>query len=231
MSQLFESQLSPELVQDIWNQRASILTNGEMIPRRLQVSLLFADVVGATKVGGKAEPAAYLDWIGTLLDALSEDAARHGGFVEKFTGDGILVAFGAPLARESGDELVEDARSACACALRMRDTVARLNSTNGVRWSYAMRIGLHSGLVFGGSIGRQGSMRYNLVGDAVNIAARIEAYAKTLEGRQIQSVTICCSEDFVRLLDGFAECLPAGNLVHDDNTTTHRIFTISGLSR
>ncbi len=229
MSQLFESQLSPELAQEIWSQRHSILAKGQTIPRKLRVSLLFADVAGSTKVGGSAEPAAYLDWIGKLLDALSEDAVRHGGLVEMFTGDGILVAFGAPLARDNEEELKADARAACSCAMSMRETVARLNSSGEQHWPYAIRIGLHCGEVFGGTIGRKGSVRYNLVGDTVNVASRIEAFAKTLERRQTAPVTICCSADFVRLLDGFAQHVPAGTLVHDDEKTTYQIFSISGL--
>ncbi|WP_421980378.1 CHASE2 domain-containing protein [Roseibium sp.] len=229
LSKLFQSQLSPELSQEIWLQREQILIGGKPVPRRLTVSLLYADIAGSTRVSGGAEPEDFMDWMSTVLDALGADAADHRGFVEKYTGDGILVAFGAPLPNQVDCPERADARAACGCALAMRDTINRLNAQGKTSWPYHLRIGLHCGEVFGGAIGGTHAMKYNLIGNTVNTAARIESFGKTVNDRAGESVTICCSEEFAELLDGFAALEPAGELLHDDGRRKHRILLIKGL--
>ncbi|WP_434054646.1 MAG: adenylate/guanylate cyclase domain-containing protein [Roseibium sp.] len=229
LSKLFQSQLSPELSQEIWLQREQILVGGKPVPRRLTVSLLYADIAGSTRVSGVAEPKAFMDWIGTVLDALGADAADQRGFVEKYTGDGILVAFGAPLPNPVDCPEQANARAACRCALLMRETIDRLNAQNKTGWPYHLRIGLHCGEVFGGAIGGMQAMKYNLIGNTVNTAARIESFGKRIEDRGSQSVTICCSEEFARLVDDYAVLEPAGELLHDDGLRKHRILLIKGL--
>lgn len=229
LSKLFQSQLSPELSKEIWLQRAQILIGGKPVPRKLSVSLLYADIAGSTRVSGAAEPRAFMDWMSTVLDALGADAADHRGFVEKYTGDGILVAFGAPLPSQADCPERADARAACACALAMRATIERLNARNTTGWPYHLRIGLHCGEVFGGAIGATRAMKYNLIGNTVNTAARIESFGKKVKDQDSQCVTICCSEEFARLLDGFAVLEPAGELLHDDGQSRHEILLIKGL--
>lgn len=149
--------------------------------------------------------------------------------MEKYTGDGILVAFGAPLPNRVDCPEQADARAACACALAMRDTINRLNAQGKTNWPYHLRIGLHCGEVFGGAIGGTHAMKYNLIGNTVNTAARIESFGKTVDDRAGESVTICCSEEFAQLLDGYAALEPAGELLHDDGQRKHRILLIKGL--
>lgn len=229
LSKLFQSQLSPELSQEIWLQRAQILIGGKPVPRRLTVSLLYADIAGSTRVSGVAEPREFMTWMSTVLDALGADAAEHRGFVEKYTGDGILAAFGAPLPSQVDGPERADARAACGCAIAMRHTIDRLNDENKTGWPYHLRIGLHCGEVFGGAIGGTQAMKYNLIGNAVNTAARIESFGKKVNDQDSQYVTICCSEEFARLLDGFAVLEPAGELLHDDGQNRHQILLIKGL--
>jgi len=111
----------------------------------------------------------------------------------------------------------------------MRGTIERLNAENKTGWPYHLRIGLHCGEVFGGAIGGTQAMKYNLIGNTVNTAARIEGFGKTIKERRSQYVTICCSGEFARLLDGYATLEPAGELLHDDGQRRHQILLIKGL--
>lgn len=227
IAQLFQSQLSPELTHELWTQKAEILTRGKLIPKRLDVSVLFADVAGSTRASGGTTPAAFMQWISTVLDALGAAAAAHGGLVEKYTGDGILVVFGAPVPRADRGAQEQDAKAACACALAMAGTVSALNATAREAHPYQLRIGLHCGPVLGGSIGRAGGMHYNIIGDTVNVAARIEAFGKRLQDRQEGPATICCSREFLTRAGDAAEFEPAGTLTHDDGTRVFDIFRVS----
>ncbi|WP_305984524.1 adenylate/guanylate cyclase domain-containing protein [Roseibium sp. MMSF_3544] len=229
MSKLFQSQLSPELSQEIWQQREKILVGGKPVPRKLNVSLLYADIAGSTRVSGIAKPEDFVKWISTVLDALGADAARHKGFVEKYTGDGILVAFGAPLPDPGETADQANARAACNCALAMRETIRRLNAKNVTGWPYHLRVGLHCGEVFGGAIGGSHGMKYNLIGNTVNTAARIESFGKQVKDRHDDDVTVCCSEEYAQLLGEFARLEHAGELLHDDGRNKHKIFLIKDL--
>jgi class 3 adenylate cyclase len=228
ISRLFSDHLSPELSAEIWSARDVFFAGGKPRPRRLHVSILFADLAGSTRVGGSVEPGAFMDWASRLLDEMSRIARENGGFIEKFTGDGILVVFGAPLPRAAEDDIRKDAAAACRAALQISERVDRFNAQGGLLAPYGVRIGLHSGTVLGGTLGSAGSLQYNIMGDAVNVAARIEAFGKTLKDRQTRVTTICASADLEDLAgDGF-EFQPVGHLLHDDKTREIGLFLLEG---
>ena len=225
MAELFTSHLSPELAQEIWQQRDTILAGQKPIPRRLFVTALMGDIAGSTKTGRSMQPAAFMDWISTVLDELGRIARAHGGFVEKFTGDGILVAFGAPLPSETDEAHARDARAAAACARDMACAVARLNSA-GSAAPYGLRIGLNSGEVLGGTLGRSGAMQYNIIGDTVNVAARVEAWSKGLRNGQAGATTVCLTDETAALLGDAFHLKPAGSMTHDDGSHVFEIYEL-----
>ncbi len=229
VTQLFTKHISPQLFAEIWANRTTFLTGGKPVPRRLFVTILFSDLAGSTAVGGNAGAPAYMDWITRCLDALSEVATRHEGFVEKFTGDGIMVAFGAPLPHETDAEHRADATAACACALAMAGAVRRLNTAPHALGSYRVRIGLHSGEVFGGTIGSGGTLRYNIIGDAANLAARAEAFGKR-HARERYDVMISMTEVTARLAADAIEARALGVLDHDDGRHQFEMFELIGLN-
>lgn len=226
IARLFSDHLSPELSAEIWSAREVIFAGGKPLPRRLRVSILFADLAGSTRVGGTAEPGAFMDWASRLLNEMSRIARENGGFIEKFTGDGILVVFGAPMPRTIEDDVRKDAAAACRAALQISERVDSLNSEDGLLAPYSVRIGLHSGTVLGGTLGSKGSLQYNIMGDAVNIAARIEAFGKTLKDRHTRATTICASADLVDLTGGGFAFQPVGHLLHDDKTREIGLFLL-----
>jgi adenylate cyclase len=101
---------------------------------------------------------------------------RRGGMVNKFTGDGLLAVFGAPL----GQGESQDAHAAIAAAQEIQASLEALNQQLLVEGAPAMRmrIGVHSGLVLAGSMGSSERLEYAVLGDAVNCASRLESLEK-----------------------------------------------------
>lgn len=134
-----------------------------MTEERKLVSLLFADVVNSTALGAQHDPELVRSVMVRYFARMKEIAETHGGTVEKFIGDAVMVVFGVPRLHE------DDAERAVRAALAMRDAVAELN--RGLRIALALRIGVNSGEVVAGV----GDDRQFLVtGDAVNVAARLQ---------------------------------------------------------
>lgn len=226
--QLFSDFVSPELFQEIWKNRETILSGGRPRPQKLFATIMFADLAGSTAIGGNAEPAEYMAWLDRCLECLGEVAQQSGGFLEKFTGDGIMVGFGVPIARETESEHRSDAVAACDCALSIQDAIGLLNRRPGPLGPYRVRIGIHSGLVFGGTLGGRKALRYNLIGDTSNVAARTEAFGKRLgpEATGSGPVTICLTEVTARLAAQSIVAEPVGVLRHDGGQTEYRMFRL-----
>lgn len=231
MAGIFTSHLSEALATELWKQRKLILSGQKPVSRRLFVTLLLADIEGSTRIGRSMEAQEFMDWVSRLLEELGRIAQKHGGFVEKFTGDGILVVFGAPLPSSSLQERQRDARAAVACAEDMRRAVRTLNNDQGSAPDYKLRIGLNSGEVVAGTLGTEGALRYNVIGDAVNIAARVESWSKSLAADEFGDRPLCMTKATAELIDeSKCELLP-DMLLHDDGETQIPIFSVSRSAR
>jgi adenylate cyclase len=104
----------------------------------------------------------------------------HDGAVLRFIGDGILAVFGAPVPRNSEAEIDRDAQNAVGCALAMIAAMRRLNEAwraEGMPTA-GMRVGVHTGPLVAGSLGRGEKIEYCLLGDTANTGARIEQLGK-----------------------------------------------------
>ena len=138
--------------------------------QRKLVSVVFADVVGSTAFGSDNDPEAVRSVMGAYFERMKEIAELHGGTVEKFIGDAVMVVFGVPRLHD------DDAERAVRAALAMADAMSDLNRELGV--SLAARIGVNSGeAVAGGGTDRQ----FLVTGDAVNVAARLQQGADVSE--------------------------------------------------
>jgi class 3 adenylate cyclase len=140
---------------------------------RKQVTVLFADVQGSMELAGQMDPEAWSAIMQRFFTILSEGVERFEGFVDKFTGDGIMALFGAPIAHE------DHAQRACYAALHLRDEIARyateVKRQHGV--GFSTRMGLNSGEVVVGAIGDDLRMTYTAQGHTVGLAQRMEALA------------------------------------------------------
>ncbi|HEU4736489.1 MAG TPA: adenylate/guanylate cyclase domain-containing protein [Solirubrobacterales bacterium] len=138
---------------------------------RKQVTVLFADVQGSMDMAESQDPEQWHAIMERFFSTLADAVHRFEGTVDKFTGDGIMAVFGAPIAHE------DHARRACYAALKMLDDVgdyaAELRRKHGLNFS--TRIGINSGEVVAADIGEGG---YTAVGHTVGLAQRMEALAE-----------------------------------------------------
>jgi class 3 adenylate cyclase/tetratricopeptide (TPR) repeat protein len=141
---------------------------------RKQVTIVFADVVGSTSMGEGLEPEAYRSILQACLDRLGEQVALFGGTVANLSGDGLLALFGAPVAHE------DDPERAVRAALAIQGAAAcfagEAAATHGVP-DFKVRVGVSSGLVVVGHMRSGRLAQYTAIGDAVNVAYRLQSGA------------------------------------------------------
>ena len=141
---------------------------------RKLVTVLFADVMGSMDMAEQQDPEQWRGIMQRFFSILSDAVHRFEGTVDKFTGDGIMAVFGAPIAHE------DHAQRACYAALRMLDDIsdyaAELRRKHGLNFS--ARIGINSGEVIAGAIGDEGEGNYTAIGHTVGLAQRMEALAE-----------------------------------------------------
>ncbi len=137
---------------------------------RKVVTILFADVTGFTALGERLDAESLQQLVGRWFGDAHRVIARHGGTVEKFIGDAVMAVFGVPVVHE------DDALRAARAALEMRDALVDLNQELTQRWG--VRLGVRTGLNTGEVvIGRAPGGEMSTVGDAVNVAQRLESSA------------------------------------------------------
>ena len=137
-----------------------------------QVTVLFADVVHSMDIAAAVGAERLREIMGELFHRASVIVQRYGGTVDKFTGDGIMAVFGAPVALE--DHAVRACRAALDIQTRRRGLAADVEHRDGI--ALQLRIGLNSGEVIAGEIG-SGPAAYTAVGEQVGMAQRMESVA------------------------------------------------------
>ena len=137
---------------------------------RKTVTVLFTDVTGSTALGERLDPESLRDVMGRYFASMREVIERHGGTVEKYIGDAVMAVFGVPVAHD------EDALRAVRAGAEMRDALERLNGALRAERGVTLeaRTGINTGPVV---VGPGGPGEAIVVGDAVNVAARLQAVA------------------------------------------------------
>ncbi|MGE5282369.1 MAG: AAA family ATPase [Chloroflexota bacterium] len=184
---------------------------------RKQVTVLFADVKGSMDLAEGQDPEQWRQIMQRFFSILADDVHRFEGTVDKFTGDGIMAVFGAPIAHE------DHARRACYAALRMLDDIAvyaaELRRRDGLNFS--ARIGVNSGEVIAGAIGAEGDGGYTAVGHTVGLAQRMEALA--------EPGTAYLTEAAAELARGFLELEDLGEFEIKGASRPVRVFELVGV--
>jgi class 3 adenylate cyclase/tetratricopeptide (TPR) repeat protein len=185
---------------------------------RKQVTVLFADVDGSMDMAEQHDPEEWRRIMQGFFSILSEEVRRFEGTVDKFTGDGIMAVFGAPVAHE------DHARRACYAALRMLDDIAEyaagLRRRHGLNFS--VRIGVNSGEVIAGAIGAgSGAGEYTAIGHTVGLAQRMEALAEP--GKAY------LTEAAAQLVRGFLELEDLGEFEIKGASRPVRVFELAGI--
>jgi class 3 adenylate cyclase/tetratricopeptide (TPR) repeat protein len=134
---------------------------------RRQATVLFADLSGYTAAAERMDPEAVKALVDRTLRVLGEEIERFGGSIDKFIGDNVMGVFGAPVAHE------DDPERAVRAGLAMQDAMEGANRQSRDKYGvgFSLRVGINSGEVMAGAVGD----RYTVMGDAVNVAARLQA--------------------------------------------------------
>ncbi|MGH2725018.1 MAG: adenylate/guanylate cyclase domain-containing protein [Actinomycetota bacterium] len=147
------------------------------LQQEVDATILFSDIRGYSTLAERLPAREVADILARHLGAMAEVVLGHGGTLSEFVGDAILVVFGAP------EPLPDHAERALRCALGMQTRQAELNA-EGDRDGLpplAMGIGVNTGTVMAGTMGGAGRLQYTVIGDAVNVAARLQGEAQASE--------------------------------------------------
>lgn len=174
--------LPPQVAAEI-ERRPDLL---EVHGRRVPLSIVFTDLAGFTSLSEKLEPEALSEILNAYLDGMTECIMRKGGTLDKFIGDAVVCFWGAPLPDPEG------ALHALEAALEMQEfsSAYRLEiSHRGIELGET-RIGVHLGDAVVGNFGSQRRVQYTAMGDAMNLAARLESANKQLGTELLASADV-----------------------------------------
>lgn len=148
-------------------------SGGGIVSERRVVAVLFADLVGFTAMVERLDPEVVTDAMNEIFAALGADVEAVGGHVDKVVGDQLMALFGAPVTHE------DDALRAVRAALAMHRTMAARGESlqRSLGQAPRLRIGIHSGQVVWGAVGPPGQAHPTVMGDVVNVAARLQRAA------------------------------------------------------
>jgi adenylate cyclase len=165
----FERYFAPNVAADIAQQDGTIRLGGE----RRAVTVLFSDIRGFTAMAESMGPDAVAQLLSEYFSEMVEVIFEHGGTLDKFIGDAVMALWGAPISHS------DDPDRALEAALAMQGAIEELNrgwAASG-RPEIGVGIGISHGEVFAGNIGSHRRLEYTVLGDAVNVAARLCAEA------------------------------------------------------
>ncbi len=151
---------------------------------RRTVTVLFADIVGYTTISERLDHESVKRLTDRCMSRLAVEVHRFGGHVDQYIGDNVMAVFGAPLAHENDAERA--VRAACAMHEAIEELRAALDAEYGV--DLALRVGVNTGEVLAGTVGGE----YTVVGDAVNVASRLQGAAepgRTIVGERTRRAT------------------------------------------
>lgn len=186
----FGRYVSPQILEHILAHPEKVQLGGE----RRDLTILFSDIRGFTSISEASEPEQVVEMLNEYLTRMVEILLEHGGTLDKFIGDAVMGFWNAPAAA------TDHARSAVRCAIVMIEETARLRA----RWetegkaSIRIGIGINTGDAVAGNIGAEQVFGYTVIGDAVNLASRLESKNKDY-GTEI----IISEFTLARIGDGF----------------------------
>ncbi|MEM9043608.1 MAG: adenylate/guanylate cyclase domain-containing protein [Pseudomonadota bacterium] len=187
LRQSFSRYLSPAVVAELVDQDQLPKLGGE----RRDVTIWFSDLAGFTSMSEGMEPEQLVTDLNDYLTVVSDVITAHRGLIDKYIGDAVVAVFGAPLPDE------DHAESALKAALACQKALAAFSRQRG-GWPET-RIGLHSGSALVGNVGSEQRLNYTVMGDAVNLAARLESLNKRYGS------TLLISDDVITRAPGMAD--------------------------
>lgn len=172
----FGTYISPELIDIMYKTGESPKLGGDSGVR----TAFFTDIQGFSSFSEKLTATQLVELLNEYLTYMTDILLGDGGTLDKYEGDAIIAFFGAPMPMQ------DHATRACTVAVKMQEQLAKLRvkwTAEGDKWPHfvhdmRMRIGINSGEIVTGNMGSRSRMNYTMMGDAVNLSARLEASAK-----------------------------------------------------
>jgi class 3 adenylate cyclase/DNA-binding NarL/FixJ family response regulator len=152
------------------SQVAERLGTAPIEQEEVEATILFSDIRGFSTLAERMSAREVADLLATHLSAMAEVVLAHGGTIDKFAGDAVMAVFGAP------DPQPDHAERALRCAVAMQERQAALNESSDGE-PIEVGIGVNTGTVIAGTVGGGGRLEYTVLGDAVNVAQRIQSEA------------------------------------------------------
>jgi adenylate cyclase len=202
---------------DVYQQLIANPALAELGGKRRDMSVLFSDIRGFTSVTEKGDPEDLVAQLNEYFSCMVATVFRRQGTIDKFVGDMVMALFGAPL------DDPQHAEHAVAAALDMVGELAQLNR----KWASEGRapldigIGINTGEMIAGNIGSSSIMSYTVIGDNVNLGARLESLNKDYKTR------IIISDATRKRLTGNYDIRPLGDVVVKGKTRPVAIFEIA----
>lgn len=165
--------LSPQVWQSIFTGERDV----RLETQRKKLCVFFSDIRGFTELSEEMEPEALTDLLNNYFTEMSQIALKHGGTIDKFVGDSIMIFFGDPTSRGAK----EDTLAGVAMAIDMRKHMQILRQkwrSQGIRTPLEIRMGLSTGFCTVGNFGAENRMDYTIIGKEVNLASRLESLSE-----------------------------------------------------
>jgi len=193
----FGRYVDPRVVEGLINQPKLAAAEGQ----RRVMTIMFCDMKGFTTLSEGMTPQGLVKVMNRYLSTMSEPIRRHGGVIDKYIGDAIMAYWGPPFVEET-----DEGQFACLAASEMikriaplREEVTELLGVRVIPTECDVRIGVATGEALVGSIGSEIMMNYTVMGDTVNLAARLEAANKLYGSRSlIAAATIAKTDDTIQ---------------------------------
>ncbi len=208
----FGHYVAPAVVEELARDQSKLKLGGEM----REVTLMFADVRGFSKLSEGMDAEELIRFVNALFTPLTDDILHNRGTIDKFMGDAVMAFWNAPLTD------ADHAANACRAALAMLESLDKLNESRGPGADpIRIGIGINTGEAVVGNVGSPQRFDYSVLGDAVNIASRLEEATKTY------GVDVIAGERTVSLVRGFA-FKELGSATLRGKDRPERIYALTG---
>src|SRR5512134_2892684 len=205
------------LPQELVTKLESARARNFMVGERRVITMLFCDVKGSTAAAEKVDPEIWTDIMNGVFEYMIRPIYKYEGLVPRLMGDAILAFFGAPITHE------DDPQRAVLAGLEIQNGIKpyadEVRLKHGLE--FGLRVGINTGLVVVGQIGSDLRMEYTAIGDAINLAARMEQTA--------QVGTIQISDETYKLVAPFFEVQPLGEVEVKGKSAPIKTYRVLGV--
>lgn len=209
--------LSPQIYNSIFSAKGEAA--GSLARKNL--TIFFSDIAGFTDISDGMEPERLSFFINTYLSEMSKIAIEHGGTIDKFIGDAILVFFGDPETEGDRNDALRCARMALRMQARTRE-LDKIWQEHGISKPLRARMGITTGYCTVGNFGSEHRIEYTVLGGAVNLAARLETRA--------EAGTILMADSTWLLVRDVVDATPMGEITPKGFARPVGCYRLNGLS-